>query len=159
MPTNQTTGLVTSATSGGFLQRWRDAFETVLSAIAAGSAQNQSFQGAYPGPKQFLVTFGSPTQAVIEAIAAYNRIVESNRDGLPSLPQFGFGANLLNASAVTTPNGVSVAELPSLQNQTDALDLSPSKNMTLADQIAGARPFVGVPKPLRRQLRRMRRGR
>jgi hypothetical protein len=153
LPTDFATGQMTAQTLGGYIERWREAFSGVLAAIAAGSAQFQSFKGAFPTPTQFVSTFGTPTQAVIDAIAAYNEVVMSNRssasgqmvNGMTGLPSIQFDS---------TDNGVQVAP-PSVQNQTDSL-LGQTTGLTLADQMAGARPFAGVPKPLRRQLRRIR---
>lgn len=151
--TDFSTGQMTSQTLGGYIERWREAFQSVLAAIAAGAAQNQSFKGQYPTPTQFLTTFGTPTQAVIDAIAAYNQVVQTDR-GSGSGLVFSAGMGLPQLTFDSTDHGVMTA-LPSVQNQTDSI-LGMTTGLTLADQMAGNRPFTGVPKPLRRQMRRVR---
>ncbi len=148
----------TGQATGGLVGDWWE-----LERQAVLLAQQAQQQGGFtitsiPRIPEMLFFNGTPANAVQQQLAGvinqangiFQRILEAGdtalTGGLGGAPD-GFNLGTMNGGFAAAPQ--------SLQNQTlDVLGMTHS--LTLADQMAGGRPFQGVPKPLRRQIRRIR---
>ncbi len=155
----RTTGNATGRETGGLEGQWWELERQAV--ILANQAQQQGgFQiTSIPTRPERLFFFGTPITGVQQQLAGVisqanallERILEAGDvqvtgplGGVPFLGMPGFG--VLRAAQ---PQG-----LPSLQDQTDAATTDyKTRGLTLADQRAGGKPFDGVPRPLRKQLR------